>query len=61
VLESMVKITNAQNQYRVNIPKEILIQTGWDENTELNIFPYLKDPSDPITPDTPIIMKRISR
>lgn len=56
----MVKITNANNQFRVNIPKEILIQTGWDETTELNIFPYLKDPSDPITPDTPIIMKRIT-
>jgi hypothetical protein len=55
----MVKITKAKNQYRVNIPKEVIIQTGWDENTELSIFPYPKDLNDPITADTTIVMKKI--
>jgi hypothetical protein len=55
----MVKITKAKNQYRVNLPKEIILQTGWDENTELMITPFIKDPGDPITPDTPILMKKI--
>jgi hypothetical protein len=55
----MVKITKSKNQYRVNIPKEIIIQTGWDENTELMITPFIKDPSDPITQDTPILLKKI--
>jgi len=55
----MVKITKTQNQYRLNIPKEIIVQTGWDENTELIITPFIKEPSDPITQDTPIILKKI--
>ena len=55
----MVKITKVNNQYRVNIPKEIILQTGWDENTELIIMPYIKDPNDIVTPETPVLMKKI--
>lgn len=55
----MVKITKSKNQYRINIPKEIIIQTGWDENTELTIMPFIKEPNDPITPNTPILVKKI--
>ncbi len=56
----MVKITKSGKQYRVNIPIEVIHQTGWDENTELNIFPYPENPNAPITPDTTIIMKKIT-
>jgi len=55
----MVKITKVSNQYRVNIPKEIIQQTGWDENTELIIMPYIKDPNDFVTSETTILMKKI--
>jgi len=56
----MVKITKSGDQYRVNIPKEIILQTGWDENTELIIIPYPKDLSDPISENTPVLMKKIT-
>jgi len=39
----MVKITKTGEQYRINIPKEIVELTGWDENTELAVFPFIKD------------------
>jgi len=55
----MVKVTKYGEQYRVTIPKDVIVQTGWDENTELMITPYLKDPTDRITSDTPMIMRRI--
>jgi len=55
----MAKIIKTNDQYRINIPKEIILQTGWDENTELNIFPYLKEPDQEINENTPIIMKKI--
>lgn len=55
----MVKITKVNNQYRVNIPKEIMQQTGWDENTELIFMPYIKDPDDIVTSGTTILMKKI--
>jgi len=55
----MVKITKVSNQYRVNIPKEIIQQTGWDENTELIIMPYIKDPNDLVNSETTILMKKI--
>jgi len=56
----MVKVTKSGNQYRINIPKEIILQTGWDESTELNIFPYLKDLDEEVTSNTPIVMKKIN-
>jgi hypothetical protein len=56
----MVKITKSgDNQYRVNIPREIILQTGWDENTEIAFLPYPKELSDPINENTPILMKKI--
>jgi len=57
----LVKITKAGKQYRVNIPMEVIKQTGWDENTELHIFPYLSSLNDPVTTDTPVILKRITQ
>jgi hypothetical protein len=56
----MVKITKAGKQYRVNIPIEVVKQTGWDESTELHIFPYPASLNDPVTSDTPVILKRIT-
>jgi len=55
----MVKITKAGTQFRVNLPLDIIKQTGWDENTELQIFPYLSNLNEPITADTPVLLKRI--
>ncbi|KKG17068.1 hypothetical protein EO98_18440 [Methanosarcina sp. 2.H.T.1A.6] len=58
----MVKIQSAKKgQYRIGIPKEIIELTGWDENTELHFIPFLVNPLDPITPDTPILIKKISK
>lgn len=56
----MVKITKSKNQYRVNIPREIIIQTGWDENTEITFTPFMKDPSELITDETPILVKKLN-
>jgi len=57
----MVKITKAGNQYRVNIPIEVIKQTGWNENTELHIFPYPSTLNEPVTTDTPVVLKRINQ
>lgn len=56
----MTRILKSGKQFRVNIPREIIIQTGWDEDTELNIFPYLKEPDEEINENTPIFMKKIT-
>lgn len=55
----MAKITKTGDQYRINIPKDVILHTGWDENTEVTIIPYLKDPNDPLTEDTPVLIKKI--
>lgn len=56
----MVKITKTGEQYRINLPKEIIDLTGWNENTELAVFPYVREPDSPITPDTPILIKKVT-
>jgi len=56
----MVKITKTGDQFRINLPKEVILQTGWDENTEVSIFPYPINLNDPLTEDTPILIKKIS-
>ena len=55
----MVKIVKTGSQYRINIPKEIIEQTGWNENTKLIITPYIKDPTDKITQETSMILRKI--
>jgi hypothetical protein len=55
----MVKITRNGDQFRINLPKEVILHTGWDETTEVTIIPFLKDPNDPLTEDTPILIKKI--
>lgn len=55
-----MKIIKTGEQYRINIPKEIVELTGWDENTDLAIFPYIKEPDTQITPDTPILIKKVT-
>ena len=55
----MAKITKTGDQYRINIPKDVILHTGWDENTEVTIIPYLKDPGDPLTEHTAILIKKI--
>ncbi len=56
----MVKITKTGDQYRINLPKEIVELTGWDESTEVSIFPYVKEPDSDITSDTPFIVRRVT-
>ncbi|MFZ1126606.1 hypothetical protein [Methanoregula sp.] len=56
----MARITKSGEQYRINIPKDVILLTGWDENTEVGIFPYLKDLTDPIDENTPVLMRKIS-
>jgi hypothetical protein len=56
---SKLIITNGQ--YRINLPKDVAELTGWDATTELAIFPYVKELDSPITPDTPIVIKKIKK
>ncbi len=55
----MTKITKSGTQLKISIPKEIIQLTGWDENTELILFPYIKDPDEKVTAETPIIIKKV--
>lgn len=55
----MTKITKSGKQFKISIPKEILQLTGWDDNTELILFPYLKEPDEIVIDKTPIIIKKI--
>jgi len=55
----MVRITKSGSQFRINIPKEIVELTGWDTNTNLIITPLLKEPSEPINENTPILLKKV--
>jgi bifunctional DNA-binding transcriptional regulator/antitoxin component of YhaV-PrlF toxin-antitoxin module len=36
----MVKIVNNKGQYKITIPKDIMLSKGWDENTQLR---YVED------------------
>ncbi len=54
----MVKITKSGDQYRINIPQYIIELTGWDESTELAIFPWVEKPDKPITSKIPIILRK---
>lgn len=56
----MAKITKTGEQYRINIPKEVILLTGWDENTEIIIFPHQNDINAPVTENTAILMKKIN-
>jgi hypothetical protein len=56
----MTKITKSGNQFKISIPKEIIQLTGWDENTELILIPYIKEPDEKVTEKTPIIIKKLT-
>ncbi|WP_321429862.1 hypothetical protein [uncultured Methanolobus sp.] len=56
----MTKLTKTGNQFRLSVPKDILQLTGWDENTELILIPYIKEPNEEITNETPILIKRLT-
>ena len=53
----MVKITKANEQLRVNIPKEIAELKGWDENTDIYFVPFLQEPNSELDKNIPIILK----
>ncbi len=54
----MTKISKSGDQYRIYIPADILLLTGWDENTEVILAPI--NPTDGmLNKDTPIIIRRM--
>jgi len=61
----MVKVSVTQNdkkeitQATITIPMDILRLKGWDGDTELYFTPFMKDPNEGISDDTPIILKEI--
>ena len=57
----MARITKANEQFRITIPKDIAQLKGWDENTELSFVPFLEKPDSKLDEDTPIIIKKIKR
>ena len=57
----MVKITKANEQLRINIPKDIAELKGWDENTDLSFVPFLQSPDQELDKNTPIIIKEVKR
>lgn len=57
----MVKITKAGEQYKINLPLDIMELTRWDENTELLVIPFIQDPKEPIDENTPIILREIKK
>lgn len=38
----MVKIVNNRGQYKITIPKDIMLAKGWDENTKLRFVEDLE-------------------
>jgi len=54
-----MKLTKTGKKFKILIPDEILQITGWDKNTELIIFPYIKEPDEELSEKTPIIIKKI--
>lgn len=57
----MTKITKSGKQFKISIPKEIMQFTGWDDNTELILFPYIREPDEEVTTETPIMIKKIKQ
>ena len=57
----MAKITKANDQLRISIPKEIADLKGWDESTELYFVPFLHDPEKPLDRDTAIVLKEAKK
>ena len=53
----MVKLTKANEQLRINIPKEIAELKGWNEKTELYFVPFLQGADSKLCKDTPIVLK----
>ena len=57
----MTKITKVKNQYRINIPIEIIKLKEWNEDTEVLIFPFIQDSKMDLGKDTPIMIKEIRK
>lgn len=48
-------------QATITIPVDIMKLKGWTDGSELYFTPFLKEPNDRITEDTPIILKEIKK
>lgn len=53
----MVKITKSGGQCRITFPKEILKLKKWDENTELIFIPMIKEASEELNENTPLLIR----
>lgn len=55
----MVKLgkPTGSNQYKITIPSDIIDATGWNKNTELLFVPFIQDPKETISKNTPILLK----
>lgn len=58
-LDKMGKLSKSGNQYRITIPREIIILTKWNENTEIMFLADLKKPNSKFDKDTPIFIRKI--
>ena len=57
----MPKITKTGKQFRVTIPPDIVLLTGWDEKTVIHFIPDLKSPKDKLDKHTPIYIKVVKK
>jgi len=57
----MVKVTKANEQLRINIPKEIAELKGWNEKTDLFFVPFLQTPDSKLDENTPILIRASSK
>lgn len=55
-----MKITGVkQGQAKITISSEIIKLKGWTDDTEIYFTPFISNPNEKITKDTPIILKEI--
>jgi len=53
----LVKVTKANEQLRINIPKEIAELKGWTDKTDLYFVPFLENPNSELDENTPILIR----
>jgi hypothetical protein len=48
-----------KGQATLTIPSDIMKLKGWDDGTDLYFTPFVQNPNEKFTKDTPIILKEI--
>jgi hypothetical protein len=58
----MVKISKSiKDQYRLTIPREVILATKWNEDTEIIFTPLLENPRDKVDKNTTFILKVVEK